>query len=147
MLGARDLLPPLALGRPLAQFTIVDAELVDRLGEIETLYESLWEHARVEVRTWGPAANAKTLHQLVPAVFVMWDKNIVPFARDYADFIAEMHQLGVRMIEESPYGSLDELEQRMQEHLGYRVRKTLAKYLDEFNWYEMVGAGRIARGR
>ena len=34
----------------------------------------------------------------------------------------------------------------MQEQLGYRVRKTLAKYLDEFNWYEMVGAGRVARG-
>ena len=29
---------------------------------------------------------------------------------------------------------------------SYGVRKTLAKYLDEFNWYEMVGKGRVARG-
>ena len=33
----------------------------------------------------------------------------------------------------------------LQEEFGYAVIKTLAKYLDEVNWYEMVGAGRVAR--
>ncbi len=129
----------------LAQLTIADSEVLERLDEIQALYDSLWNEARVKIRTWGPAANAKTLHQLVPGLFVMWDKNIVRFADGYADFIAEMHRLGVRMVEESPYSSRDDLERRMQGHLGYAVRKTLAKYLDEFNWFEMVGAGRVAR--
>jgi hypothetical protein len=30
-------------------------------------------------------------------------------------------------------------------HLGYCVVKTIAKYLDEFNWYVMVGARQIGR--
>ena len=29
--------------------------------------------------------------------------------------------------------------------LGTRVRKTMAKYLDEYNWYVMVGAERALR--
>lgn len=129
----------------LAHLTIVDAEVLYRLEEIQAIYDSLWEAARAKIRTWGPAANAKTLHMLIPGLFVMWDKNIVPFADDYADFMAEMHRLAVRMIETSPYASAEELEQRMQEHLGYAVTKTLAKYLDEFNWYKMVGSKRVGR--
>jgi hypothetical protein len=126
--------------------TIADADLPDALDEIAALYDSLWETARAQIRTWGPAANAKTLHQLNPGLFVMWDKNIVPFADGYADFIAEMHDLGARMIEHSPFESAGELERGLQAHLRYRVRKTLAKYLDEANWYLMVGADRVARG-
>jgi hypothetical protein len=120
---------------------VTDGEVLEQLDEINDVYEDLWEEARARIHTWGPAANAKTLHQLVPGLYVMWDRNIEPFADGYADFMAEMHRLGVRMIQDSPYDSRDELEQRMQSHLGYGVWKTLAKYLDEFNWYEMVGAG------
>jgi hypothetical protein len=129
----------------LADLAIADPAVPERLGEVQATYDSLWSAARAEIRTWGPAANAKTLHQLVPGLFVMWDVNIMKFADGYTDFMAEMHRLGQRMVRESPYASVAELEERMQQHLGYGVRKTLAKYLDEFNWYEMVGAGRTAR--
>jgi hypothetical protein len=87
----------------LADLTIAAPEVLDRLDEIQELYDDLWGVARKEIRTWGPAANAKTLHMLVPRLFVMWDKNIVPYASDYADFTAEMHRLATRMIEESPF--------------------------------------------
>jgi hypothetical protein len=56
-----------------------------RLSEIQAVYDSLWANARETICTWGPAGNSKTLHQLIPVLFVMWDKNIVPFADDYAD--------------------------------------------------------------
>ena len=130
----------------LAHLTIEDVDVLERHNEIQAIYGSLWEAARAKIRTWGPAATAKTLHMLIPRLFVMWDKNIVPFANGYGDFTVEMHRLAVRLIEESPHTSVEELEQRMQEHLGYAVAKTLAKYLDEFNWYEMVGGARVARG-
>ena len=57
----------------------------------------------------------------------MWDTNILPFAEGYRDFMSEMHRLGARMIDESPYTSADELEQGMQAHLGYAGRKPLAQ--------------------
>lgn len=38
-----------------------------------------------------------------------------------------------------------EAEANLQAQLGYRVRKTMAKYLDEYNWYVMVGAARAGR--
>lgn len=32
-----------------------------------------------------------------------------------------------------------EVETHLQELLGYETGKTLAKYLDEYNWFEAVG--------
>jgi hypothetical protein len=130
----------------LEHLTIADPEVLQRLNEIQAVYDSLWTTARAEVRTWGPAATAKTLHQLVPGLFVMWDKNIERYADGYVDFMSEMHRLGTRMVAEGPYASEADLERGLQEHLEYGVRKTLAKYLDEFNWYVMVGEARVAVG-
>ena len=31
-----------------------------------------------------------------------------------------------------------------KERLGYDLRKTLAKYLDEYNWFEAVGREQLA---
>lgn len=130
----------------LVPLTISEPEVLEQLDEIQAVYDTCGSPRAPGSRdSWGPAGNAKTLHQLIPGLFVMWDKNIVPLARDYSNFLAEMQSLAVRLIEESPYASAQELDGRMQEHLGYNVPKTLAKYLDEFNWYEMVGAGRVAR--
>jgi hypothetical protein len=118
--------------------------VLEYLDEIQSHYDSLWGAARVKIHNWGPAANSKALHQIIPGLFVMWDVSIVPFAHDHADFMAEMHRLALRLIADGPYTDQDELELRMQDHLGDGVRKTLAKYLDDFNWYEMVGAERHA---
>jgi hypothetical protein len=52
-----------------------------------------------------------------------------------------MHSLAGRLTEEA---SADDVEAYLQELLGYETRKTLAKYLDEYNWFEAVGRGQLA---
>ena len=60
------------------------------------------------------------------------DINIKRFAEGYGDFMVEMHRLGRRLTEEIGM-SPAEAEAHLQAQLGYRVRKTMAKYLDEYN--------------
>lgn len=108
------------------------------------LYDSLQEAGRQAIHNWSDAATSKALHQLGPSVFVMWDKNIKPYAADYQGFLVEMHRLGVRLVDESPVGP-DEVEGHLQRLLDYRVPKTFARYLDEHNWYVLVGAAQLGR--
>jgi hypothetical protein len=112
-------------------------DFLDRLPAMLSLYASVLD-LKTEIRTMGDTAASKFLHVLLPEAFVMWDNNIKPFARDYEDFLTGMHHLGRRLTAESgvePRG----IEEHLQDHLGYGVRKTLAKYLDEYNWYVAVG--------
>jgi hypothetical protein len=83
------------------------------------------------------------LHQLVPDLFVMWDKAIKQAASaqgygSYSGFLVGMHELSKRLLVE---GEMDvgEAEVHLQEHVGSPVRKTFAKYVDEVNWYWAVG--------
>ena len=130
--------------RALAGVHILDDDLPDAVEEITALYGELMLTGRAAVSNWSDAAASKALHQLIPGLFVMWDKNIKPFAADYGDFTLEMHRVGRRLADEARV-SRDDVEQHLQEHLGKPVRKTMAKYLDEYNWYVMVGAARAAR--
>jgi hypothetical protein len=116
----------------IASLTIAHERLPSHLEEIDALYASLMTTGRARVRNWSDAANSKALHQLVPGVFVMWDKNIKQIAHDYGDFMQRMHHLARRIVRESPYPS-DRIETELQSALGYATRKPLAKYLDEFN--------------
>jgi hypothetical protein len=117
----------------LARLTIADERLTARVAEIEAVYGDLMTAGRSRVRNWSDAANSKALHQLVPAVFVMWDQKIKQFARDYGDFMQRMHRLARRLILDSPYSSANTIETELQIVLGYSSLKPLAKYLDEFN--------------
>jgi hypothetical protein len=94
----------------------------------------------------GDAAASKALHLLQPRLFVMWDKEIRHSAPEgYGAYLAAMHTLAGRLTEQAP---TDDVEACLQELLGYENRKTLAKYLDEYNWFEAVGRGQLAaRGR
>ena len=112
--------------------TIATDLVPSRIEEIAALYASLMATGRAAVRNWSDAANSKALHQLVPGVFVMWDKKIKQSAGDYGEFMRQMHRLARRLIRESPYRS-DRIEFRLQSALQYSTRKPLAKYLDEFN--------------
>ncbi|MGN6170285.1 MAG: hypothetical protein ACTHQQ_19255 [Solirubrobacteraceae bacterium] len=122
-----------------ASLTIAHERLSSRAEEIGALYASLMTTGRANVRNWSDAANSKALHQLVPGVFVMWDKKIKHSARDYRDFMLRMHRLAQRVVRESPYPQ-DRIEIELQCALGYPTRKPLAKYLDEFN---VVRVGQI----
>ena len=79
----------------------------------------------------------------------MWDKEIRRSAPEgYGAYVLQMHALALRLAEEAP---TDDVEAYLQERLGYERRKTLAKYLDEYNWFEAVGreqlTARTARSR
>jgi hypothetical protein len=95
------------------------------------------------VNSMGDAAASKALYLLQPRLFVMWDKEIRRSAPEgYGPYLLEMHRLAVRLADEAP---ADDLEAHLQELLGYAERKTLAKHLDEFNWFEAVGREQLAR--
>ncbi len=73
----------------------------------------------------------------------MWDKEIRRSAPEgYGAYLLQMHALAGRLTAEAP---ADDVEAYLQELLGYETRKTLAKYLDEYNWFEAVGRAQLTR--
>lgn len=118
--------------------SLLDDDFLARVPEMIEVYRGVLS-LKTEIPTVGDTAASKFLHVLLPNAYVMWDNNIKPFARDYEDFLEEMHQLARRLVAESGLSS-EEVELWLQERLGYGVRKTMAKYLDEYNWYVAVGA-------
>ena len=89
------------------------------------------------------AAASKVLHQIQPELFVMWDKNIKPYASIYGDFMGQMHRLAVRLREQAPPAAQDDIGGYLSKLLDYPVRKSLAKFLDEYNWHMAFGATRL----
>ena len=119
-----------------APLAITDADLpTDELG---ALHDGLIAHMRAGgVNSMGDAAASKALYVLQPRLFVMWDKEIRRSAPEgYGSYLLEMHRLAVRL---TAGGPTDDVEAHLQELLRYENRKTLAKYLDEYNWFEAVG--------
>ena len=119
-----------------APLAISDADLpTDELG---ALHDGLIAHMQsTSVSNMGPAAASKALYLLQPKLFVMWDKEINRSApQGYGAYLLEMHRLALRLADEAP---ADDVEAHLQQLLGYSERKTLAKYLDEYNWFEAVG--------
>jgi hypothetical protein len=73
----------------------------------------------------------------------MWDKEIRRSAPEgYGSYLLQMHALARRLTHEAP---ADDVEAYLQELLGYETRKTLAKYLDEYNWFVAVGREQLSR--
>jgi hypothetical protein len=118
--------------------TIAHPRLPDRAAELGALHDDLIAHMQAAgVRNMGPAAASKALYLLQPRLFVMWDKEIRRSAPEgYGAYLLQLHRLALRLAGEAP---TDDLEGHLQELLGYERRKTLAKYLDEYNWFEAVG--------
>ena len=118
-----------------APLTISDPLPAEELG---ALHDDLIAHMRAAgVNSMGDAAASKALYLLQPRLFVMWDKEIGRSAPEgYGSYLLQMHALAVRLTAEAP---TDDVGAYLQELLGYENRKTLAKYLDEYNWFEAVG--------
>lgn len=129
-----------------AKLTIVDPAVPGRAADLGELHDDLIRHMQAGgVRNMGPAAAAKTLYLLNPRLFVMWDREISRSAPEgYGSYLLQMHALAVRLTDEAPTG---DVEAHLQELLGYEHRKTLAKYLDEYNWFEAVGREQLTARR
>lgn len=126
----------------LSALKILDVGVPETCASQLEPYEDLCSTGRGQVHNWSDAAASKTLYQLLPELFVMWDDSIKRFATDYGDFMLEMNSLALRLVSESPFRA-EEVEGRLQDELGYKALKSLPKYLDEYNWWVMVGAGKI----
>ena len=114
----------------------------DHTEELGNLHDELIREMRANgVLNMADAAASKALHLIRPRLFVMWDKEIRRSAPGgYSAYLLQMHALAVRLSDEAP---ADDVEAYLQELLGYETRKTLAKYLDEYNWFEAVGVGQL----
>jgi hypothetical protein len=125
------------------QLTITDPRLPDHVEALGALHDDLIREMRAaRVNNFADAAASKTLHLLNPALFVMWDKEIRRSAPEgYGSYLLEMHGLALRLAEQAP---TEDVEGYVQDLLGYETRKTLAKYLDEYNWFEAVGRQQLA---
>jgi hypothetical protein len=126
--------------------TILDAELPDHADELGSLHDDLIAHVKAGgVPNMGDAAASKTLHLLIPELFVMWDKEIKRSSPEgYGAYQRQMHELARRLAAETAV-PIGEIEPQLQRRLGYRSRKPLTKYLDEYNWFEAVGRDQLAR--
>jgi len=122
----------------LEPLTISDPRIPDHVEELGALHDDLILRMQSGgVRNMGPAASSKALYLLQPHLFVMWDKEISRSAPEgYGSYLLQMHELAGRLAHEAP---IPDVEAFLRKHLGYKTRKTLAKYLDEFNWFEAVG--------
>ena len=124
--------------------TIGDPRVIERAEELGALLDDLIGHMRAGgVLSMGDAAASKALYLLQPRLFVMWDKEISRSAPEgYDSYLLQMNALAGRLTAEAP---ADDVEAYLQELLGYETRKTLAKYLDEYNWFEAVGREQLTR--
>jgi hypothetical protein len=125
------------------RLTILDPRVREHAEELGALHDDLIDSMRLGgVLNMADAAASKALHLLQPRLFVMWDKEIRRSTpQGYSAYLLQMHALAGRLTEEAP---ADDVEAYLQERLGYETRKTLAKYLDEYNWFEAVGRGHLA---
>ncbi len=125
---------------------IVDAELPDHADELGSLHDDLIAHVKAGgVLNMSDAAASKTFHMLIPELFVMWDKEIKRSAPGgYGAYQHQMHKLARRLAAEAAV-PIGKVEKQLQERLGYRARKPLTKFLDEYNWFEAVGREQLAR--
>jgi hypothetical protein len=128
----------------LEPLTILDSRLPARVDELGAMHDDLIAHMRANgVLSMGDAAASKALYVLHPRLFVMWDKEIRRSAPEgYGAYLLQMHSLACRLADEAPAA---DVEAYLQELLGYEARKTLAKYLDEYNWFEAVGREQLTR--
>ena len=121
-----------------APLTILDARQPEHTQELGALHDDLIASMRgAGVLNMADAAVSKALYLLQPRLFVMWDKEIRRSAPEgYGAYLVQMHDLALRLAEEAP---TEDVEAYLQQHLGDETSKTLAKYLDEYNWFEAVG--------
>ena len=124
--------------------TISDLRLPAHAEELGAMHDDLISHMRASgVNSMGDAAASKALYVLRPRLFVMWDKEIRRSAPEgYGAYLLRMHALASRLTDEAP---ADDVEAYLQKLLGYEERKTFAKYLDEYNWFQAVGREQLTR--
>ena len=130
----------------LSTVTLFDPDIPTRRDEFDRLYASLIalrdSMNGPRIPTMGDAAASKILHVIVPSLFVMWDKEIKRGGWGYGEFMLRMHEFAHDLRDRlAPAEARGDVEGYLQSVLGYPVRKSLAKYVDEYNWWLAWGLG------
>jgi hypothetical protein len=130
----------------LGDVSLIDPAVAAHREECEQLYASLISLRDSmngpRIPTMGDAAASKILHVMLPSLFVMWDKEIKRGGWQYGDFLLQMHTVALRLRDElAPEEARADVAGYLERRLGYPVRKTLAKYIDEYNWWVAWGLG------
>lgn len=130
----------------LSVFTIENIDLAVNSENIDFIYNSLMDFKNNGIVTMSDAAASKISHLMIPKLFLMWDKNIIKKFRysKYSDFLLKMQKFAKNIkkefLDRYPGKKIDDY---LMESLGYSVKKPLAKYIDEYNWYLAKGYSRI----
>jgi hypothetical protein len=130
----------------LADATLFDPDLLTRREEFDQLYASLIalrnSMSGARIPTMGDAAASKILGVMVPPLFVMWDKEIKKGGWGYGEFMLRMHEFALDLRDRlAPEDARGDIDGYLQRALRYPVRKPLAKYIDEYNWWLAWGLG------
>ena len=125
----------------LKTYNIENLNLLKNSETIEMLYNSLMDFKDSGIVTMGDAAASKIMHLILPKLFVMWDKNIIPYKGYlYSDFLIKMNSFAKSVQDDfSKNFPNKNIEEVLREKLEYPITKTFAKYIDEFNWYKACG--------
>lgn len=124
----------------LGSLSIDNPAVLLRQAEFDRLHESLIRlkkgHSGGNIPQMGAACASKILHLMIPSLFVMWDNPIKKhYGVSYGAYMTRMHKFGRRLWEElAPEEAKGDLEAYLQHRLDYPVRKSLAKYIDEYHW-------------
>jgi len=129
----------------LAGLSIETINLSNEGSLIDNIYNSLIDTKNIGIHNMSDACASKFLHILMPELFVMWDKNIKPYkSYPYSEFLEVMQKFANdiknKFIEKYPNQNREDF---LQNELRYPIRKTFAKYIDEYNWYIAFGYARI----
>jgi len=122
----------------LVGLSILDPRVTKRLGDFDRFHDSLMKLRRGSPRifTMSDACASKLMHQMVPTLFVMWDSRIRTGFESYGAFMLDMHRFALRLRDElAPAKARADIDGYLQRALDYPVRKPLAKYIDEYNWW------------
>lgn len=151
----QDLLPYLHALKNLVIETVNFEQMVD-VRNVKMTVSQVIEYCYTAIRKmgfrFGPTATSKLLHVLQPGLFVMWDnailddykkknKRISDSNQGYRVYLHIMQQVATSVHQEFQKSKLDSVvgpeqgpARYLSEQMNYHPPKTLAKYLDEYNW-------------
>jgi hypothetical protein len=116
---------------------------------------------RDKVHGFGPTVTSKLLHVLQPRLFVMWDNRILDHyhrhnqqvqdsGSGYCAYLRIMRQMAVQVSQGFLNAVLDPPASPNQgptaylsAQMGYNPPKTMAKYLDEYNWVTIAKGAKV----
>lgn len=129
--------------RNLRSKTILD---IDNLSDLQR-NEMVSVYSQFDlIPHFGPTAVSKIVHILKPDLFVMWDDAILRHyakmnpqingtGKGYLAFLSTISKMGHEVIRDFRKSyPMGEPEIFLCKKLGYSLRKSLAKFIDEYNW-------------